>query len=276
MKLGAIIGKAAYDSLAPELKEAYVKDEANPEQYILDVEEKEYKTKLNEFRSNNVQLTQTKKTLEEQLARFKDVDPEEYEKAKKALDVLNETEEGRLIKEGKLEEVVNRRLETAKRDLERVKTNLTTENNDLKQKNERFKNRLRQLVRDTEITKAVGNIGTVKKGALFDVLTRASEIFDVDDDGVQLVARKPGSDEPVYGADGKTPLTPDEWGKQLLDAAPHLFEGGEGGGATGGKKGGFEGRRKTIDGSDPLEIGRNLKDIADGKVNVTTVSPTSE
>jgi len=46
-----------------------------------------------------------------------------------------------------------------------------------------------------------------------------------------------------YGRDGVTPLTVSEWVETLVTAAPHLFEGSAGGGASGSGSGGAGGVR---------------------------------
>jgi hypothetical protein len=37
----------------------------------------------------------------------------------------------------------------------------------------------------------------------------------------------------IYGADGATPMTPDEWLAKLRDSAPYFCKNSNGGGATG-------------------------------------------
>ncbi len=74
------------------------------------------------------------------------------------------------------------------------------------------------------------------------VLLLGRAVFSLDKDG-KAVALKDG--EPVIGKDGKTPLTPAEWGESLKDTHMYLFPAASGSGTqTTGKANG--GKPKTL------------------------------
>lgn len=223
----------------------------------------EAKARLAEFRENNINLKKQYETttskLEEFQDRFKDVDPDKYKRAMDALDRLEGDEEKRLVEEGKIDEVVNRRTSVMRDSFD----------SQVKAKDEALKARdhelgtLRSRLGQYEIHGAVQNAMDEagikpRPGALPDIYARADSVFDMDETG-KLTTR-----DGHYGSDGNL-MQPNEFVGQLMERANHLFEGGSGGGAEGGSSS----RRKnapTIDRNDPVAMGRNLEDIAKGKV----------
>ena len=107
----------------------------------------------------------------------------------------------------------------------------------------------------------------VEEVALPDFLSRGLGVFTFEDE--QVIA-KDREGAPVFSKlrPGEA-MTPEEWAFGLSETAPHLFRASGGGGAPGGTDG-PEGRQgvKWVDGSNPLEVGRNLEDIASGRMKV--------
>jgi len=232
--------------------------------WALELDDQDFKTKLDEFRTNNRQLFNDKKQLEESLAAFKDIDPEKYKEATEALAVINQMEEGRLIKEGKLDEVLKRRTEAMQAEFERqlaAKDSAISEAQGIK---EQYQTQLAQVKVQQAALESLGKIGHVRSTAQQDVLNRANFLWTVDDSG-NLVARENG--EAVFGKDGNA-LGMDEWAKDLLDGAPHLFEAAGGGGSDGNRNKDKSGNPKAVSKDDLKAFGAHLDDIASGKVNV--------
>lgn len=174
--------------------------------------------------------------------KFDGIDPVEV---KKILAQLEQTEEGRLLAEGKIDEVVNARTERFRAESDRkvkeAQDSLTT-----------FRTRTAAFmgnVRDNEIRIAASEAG-VLPGAMDDIVLRGSREFTVNDEG-QVIAMR--GQEVVLGKDGKTPLTPKEWVEGVREKAPHLWpaaSGGNAGGAGGGsvkKKWSDMGEKERVD-----------------------------
>jgi hypothetical protein len=182
--------------------------------FVLDAEDVVPKTRLDEFRTNNIQLQQ-------QLDKLKDVDPVKYAELIK---LQQDVEEGRLIKEGKLEEVVNLRVTNMKRDLE---GQLATSNSALSQANAR----LAVLMIDDAVRQAAVKIGALPT-ALDDVVLRARTVYSMDK-GQPIPKDDKG--QVIYGKDGSTPMAIEDWLVGLKKTAQHLFAGSQGSGAGGGR-----------------------------------------
>jgi hypothetical protein len=74
----------------------------------------------------------------------------------------------------------------------------------------------------------------------------------------------------LYAEDGKTPMSPEDWGKRLVTEHPYLFEPAQGGGAQGGRGTSTRGQggARVLNNPNAVDFGRNLEDIASGKVHV--------
>ena len=58
------------------------------DEYVLDADDKDYKGRINEFRTNNINLANRIKEMD---SKFKDIDPEKWEEAQAALKKLQRT-----------------------------------------------------------------------------------------------------------------------------------------------------------------------------------------
>lgn len=196
--------------------------------FYLDAEEDEdHKTKLKEFRDNNVKLMKEKEELEK---RLKDIgDPDEISKMKKRIQDIDDKQ---MIEAGKLDELVNQKVERMKADFESqlnaMKLALENKDKDLYNLN----TRLSEVLIDSEITKAVTAIGSVRKDAMQDVISRGKRVWSLEDG---KPTPKEG-DKVLYGKDGKSILTFDEWAEILFQTAPFLFDPSSGSGAAGGSR----------------------------------------
>lgn len=184
--------------------------------YVLDAEDVVPKTRLDEFRTNNIQLQQ-------QLDKLKDVDPVKYAELIK---VQQQVEEGKLIQAGKLEEVVTLRVTNMKKDLE---TQLNGTKTELSQANAQ----LALLMIDNAVRQVAVQNGALPT-ALDDVVLRARTVYSMEKG--QAVP-KDDKGQVIYGKDGQTPMTINDWLVNLKKSAPHLFAGSQGGGAGGGRNG---------------------------------------
>lgn len=261
MSLKILITKAEFEALSDALKEHY-KDGGDGESYMLDSDDASFSSKIGEFRTNNITLMQEKKALIEAAKKFEGVDLEKYDKAVKQMLDLEDKE---LIEAGDIDKLVNKRTERMRADFE-GKSTAQSEALDTAQKGQKAAEaHLAKVVIDADVQLEVTKVGTVRKGAMTDILSRARNVYQLQEG--KPVPMKDG--DVLYGTDGKNPLTITEWATGLLKDAPYLFEGSAGGGAGGS---GDDQDRSTqhgvIDAHDKVAIGDNLEDIASGKVKV--------
>lgn len=252
------------DDIDEKYHDLYVK---KGDEFVLDVEEKQ-DDRLSEFRQNNIELKKANDELKKQLADlqkivepFKDMKPDEIQKAKDALAEQAKNRDKKLIEEGKVDEVVAARTATMKEDYDRRLTQAQKTIETLTAANTNHSAKLKKLTIRSTVMNAIDAVGAIRQGAADDVLSRAEAVWDLDEHG-----NLKGKD--LYNSSGKD-MTMEEWAKDLLQKAPHLFESSQGGGAGGsGKPKDKEPNVKSVDGSDPLAVGKNLEGIAKGTTRV--------
>lgn len=183
------------------------------DEFVLDVDGVVPKERVDEFRNNNIQLQQA-------LDKLKDVDPVKY---KELIELDTAVKEGKLIKEGKLEEVVNLRVGAMKKEFETQNALLTEQ---LKKSN----GTLGVVLIDNAVKTVAIKAGAAPT-AVDDMVLRARGTYVVEN-GIPTPKNEKG--EIIFGKDGKTPMPMEEWVTGLKEVAPHLFLGASGGGAGGG------------------------------------------
>ena len=189
--------------------------------------------KLAEFRANNRKLAGESKAaqdraaaLEARLAGLGDADPDQIQEALALFAKLKDHEDAQLIKAGRIDDVLNKRVGKLKGDWEKKLADAQKAVDDAK--GEAAKNRARasQILLEQRVRAALA----AKKLALLptaeeDFLARANREFRLDDlDG-----------EPTPSSDRYSSL--DEFVTKLPEVAPHYFVPG-GGGGTPSQKGG--------------------------------------
>jgi len=199
------------DGLDDSIKAMY-KPAQSGQGFVLDVEGVVEKTKLDEFRENNVKLLK-------QLEAFKGVDPEKIKELQETERKLKEKE---LIDKGDLDGLIGQRVALMKEEYENKIKQLAHDNSISKKQ-------LETLLVDNKVREA-STSGGVLSTAIDDVILRAKTLFSVEKGDV--VAKKDG--KMVYGKDGTTTLSINEWIQSLKDTAPHLFAQNQGAGASGG------------------------------------------
>lgn len=217
------------------------------------------RNRLDEFRTNNVTLMKKLEDLEQQ---YKGLDPEA---ARKALEEITKIREKKLIDEGQIEELVATRTEAMRRDLDSRYNNAAAALEQERQQRAQAESRLSEVLVNTEVLRVIGDIGVLRRGANTDVMHRAKNTWRVVDGELRAM----DGETPIYGKDGKNPLTMHEWCQGLAESASYLFEESKGSGSNGAgasRKG--EGGSKVVDRRDPVAFGSNLEDIASGKAVV--------
>lgn len=182
--------------------------------FVLDVDGAVSKARLDEFRDNNVKLMKD-------LEKFKNVDPAKYQEL---MSIQRQIEEKKLIDAGKIDEVVEQRVNT-------MRSTYDEQVNNLKESNNTLTRQLETLIIDNNVRDQAIKNG-VLPSAVDDVLLRAKTTFKVQEgQAVALDAKG----QVIYGKDGSTPKGISEWLTELKTAAPHLFQPSDGVGARGSR-----------------------------------------
>lgn len=215
--------KFSVDTLdgVPEAMQSFYKESGG--KFVLQVDGAVPKSRLDEFRDNNVGLRSQIEALTKQ---YEGVDVEAYrtltERAQKEKDK-------KLIDAGKVDELVASRVEAMRAEYDKTTGLLTGERDSAKKQ-------LESLLVDGALRDAAIKAG-VRPTAVDDVLLRGRQTFRVVDGKAAAFA----GDKALYGKDSE-PLAVGEWIAGLSEAAPHLFEPSTGGGAPGGQPSGKAGK----------------------------------
>lgn len=184
---------------------------------------KAVETQVTGLKTKNGELIAKEKQLKADLAKFEGIDPEAV---RAILQRFADDEEAGLIKAGKLDEVLAKRTDRLKADMQKQLDAKDQAAAKLKAKADRLADRALAEA----IMKASTKAGALPE-ALEDMVLRAKGAgWTIDDEG-NPVARN--GEDVVFGKDGKTPLTPDEWAASLRESAPHLWPKAAGSGAQG-------------------------------------------
>lgn len=179
--------------------------------YYLQVQGMVAKTVVDEFRTNNISLTN-------KLKEYEGFDPSDYKRLKD----LEKQFTGKEPDEAAIEKKLQERVATMKKEHE---TQLTA----LNESNKTMKSQLEVLVIDNAVRAAATKVG-VRPEAVDDVLLRAKTVFKFEK-GMAVPYDAKGN--VIYGKTGTEHMTPEEWAGSLKTTASHLFPQSVGAGATG-------------------------------------------
>ena len=201
------------DEIPAELQSLYVERDGA---WMLDAEGVVEKSKHEEFRTNNIALTN-------QLKRFDGIDPDA---------VRQLAEENKSLRTATLSEDAKREMEaqvkTAKSAFEKQLAAVAGERDTLT-------GRLTAIQIDQAVVTEATKRG-LRATALPDITARARQSFKLVN-GVPQSFEADGQTARM-GKDGVSPMTLAEWVDALVSDAPHLFEANAGGGAAGSGSGG--------------------------------------
>ena len=185
--------------------------------------------------SNRDEILTEKKGLQEKLdALGKQWDGLDPEVVKNLVNRMNTDEETKLIAEGKIDEVVEKRVLAMKTDLEARLAAATESLTTLEGKNVSLSDKVKNLVIDGMVRQA-GSELKILPTAYDDAIHRAKRHFQLDDNDHPVARDDAGT--LLFGKDGKSPLSPNEWLEGMKETAPHWFPAPSGGGAGGGSGG---------------------------------------
>ncbi len=225
--LKPILTQAGYDALDDATKAQYKKGDAGV--FILEVEGMVSKEKLDEFRDNNTKLQKDLEALQQTVAKFSGLDLDKYNAAMAAIE---NDQEKKLIKEGKIDEVINLRTEKMRQSyddqikakdaaLAKAKEDATKATGE--RNNYIVEAELRKAVNDPESGFQPGLADLVKGQALKEFVFKDDKVVRVKSDG-----------SPVFGASGN-PATMGEFLTEIAKNHPYLVKGSNGSGAPTGK-----------------------------------------
>lgn len=198
------------------------------------------KSALQKERENAKSL---KRQLSEMQSKLTEIDGVDLGAVKDLLDRAHKDQEAKMIAEGRIDEVLNKRTENLRRDYEKQ---LEFEK-ERAQKASDFAERFRERVLADAIRKAAIDAG-VHAHAQEDVIYRASSMFKLNEDGNPVALDGEGS--VIIGRDGDSPLTPSEWLESIKENTPHWYPQAQGAGPTGDKGAAGGKKRSDMDAQD--------------------------
>lgn len=227
--LAKSIDKDAHGKLDKALQALYAEKDGK---FVLDVEGEEdvggLKSALQKERDA---AKLAAKELKEFKALWEGLDPAEI---RKLVDKLGGDEEAQLIKAGKIDEVVAKRMDKANQAHAKALKDMQAKIDASDAKAGKYAGR----VLDDAVRAASTKAG-LHANAVDDALFRARTMFTLDEEG-NAVQLKDGA--VVMGKDSKTPYSPAEWLEGMRETAPHWFPAGNTGGGASGGKGGAQGK----------------------------------
>jgi DNA-directed RNA polymerase subunit F len=244
------------EGVAEEIQKEY--EERDDGKFYLKIDgetvgEAEFKAKIDEFRTNNVKLMKDMEKLTADLKKFEGVDPAKY---KQALEKLQSIDDQKLIEEGKITELLATQTERMRGDYEAQIAALKESNAEGKEKFASLEGKFAAAMIDNTIQIAVNSIPhKIREGVMEDIIARGRRVFKMDEERRPVARDASGS--PLFGKDGTTPLSIQEWVEELPKNASHFFEpssgGGSGGGAGAGGGGGSGVRKEDLSKLPPAE-----------------------
>lgn len=205
---------------------AFDPNDENDKKLLQEAIDKALEEQVSGLKNKNSELIGKEKKLKAEIdelkKKFDGLDPEVI---RDLISKAQNDEEGKLIAEGKIQEVVDRRTERMQAD---YKKQLEAKEKTLQELQE-FSKKFKNQVLDSALRDAALKAGVLPEAAE-DAVLRGRLIYTVDGLG-HPVAMKDG--EPIMGKDGKSPMPLTEWAEDLRETAPHLWPQAKGGNASG-------------------------------------------
>lgn len=229
--LARSLEKDAYEKLAKEVKALYVEKDGK---YVLDVDGDDDTSGLKSALGKERERAKNEEKLRKELEkRFEGIDPDVV---REMMARFENDEDAKLIKNGQIDKVVEKRVEQMKKGFEKQLADAKKETEAAQARSKKFSNR----VLDNHIRAAAAAMG-LHKHAIEDALFRARSMFTLNDDGDAVML---DGEQPKLGKDGKTPFSPAEWLEGMKESAPHWFPAGNNGSGAQGDRGATGGRRQ--------------------------------
>lgn len=179
------------------------------------------------LKDKNAELIKDKKELKDELGSLKSkVDGLDLDAIKVLLDKSNQDEESKLIAEGKIEEVIQKRTEKMREEHEK----LLKAEKERADKAEAYAQKFKQSVIQSQIVQAAVELEALPE-ATADIAFLAQSKFALDENGKAVAVDENG--DVVIGKDGQTALSPKEWVESLRELKPYFWPKPNGMGAPG-------------------------------------------
>lgn len=201
--------------------------------FVVDVVEK---SKLDEFRNNNVNLARERDELKNKVEVYAAVvgdDPDAFKGELGELrNVSQQVKDGKLKGSDAVEQEVARRVASVKEGYDGQIRTLTQERDRERQDKTALDGELRRSIVNQAVNEAIlASDSGINPAAAPDILARAHNLYTVTPER-KLVPKN--GDAVVYGQDGVSPMPVKEWLQKLVVEAPHFSLNSSGGGASGG------------------------------------------
>lgn len=238
----------------PEQLRDYYTDTGNGWQVQFEADDKPAVdlTRYKEMRDNNIKM---KAQLDELMTEQQQI----RDQYKTMLDKAQGEEEAALLKQGQFDEVLERRTQAIKSEYQRQFEDLNQQREQAEQDKQAARQRFGSVYLADQISGALERKKMrLRPTAREDLLMRASGMFQPNDTLDALVTKNGSVD-----GDGKD-LTIDTWLDRTVTDAPHLFDGGDGGGARPGGAGGNRIRMADVR-NDPVAYVQAVEKVARGE-----------
>lgn len=181
-----------------------------------------------EFDEKRQTLLNETKAAKEAAKKWESLD---FDQVSAVMKVYGESEDAKLIAEGKIDEVITKKIDTEKAKWEEERTTTATALETMTTERDTYKGLYETKLTDIQI-RAAAEKANVIPSAIDDIVARGLQIFSVDKDG-NLEARD--SKGELMKTDSELLLTPELFLEGLKDTAAHYWPPGEGTGGSGDK-----------------------------------------
>lgn len=183
------------------------------------------------LKSKNAELLDEKKQVQTKLKEFEDFD---MDSAKEAMDFLQNNKDAQMIKDGKVDELIDKKTSQMRSDHEAALGEVTGQLNESNKKAGLYESLYKGKMVDDSLREAAIN-AKVRPEAVADILLHGRNIFNLADDN--SVEARDSEGKLRKTVDDKV-LTTTNWIESLKKTSPHYWPDSEGAGARGGGKGG--------------------------------------
>ena len=181
------------------------------------------------LKAKNSELLGEKKKVQEDLKKYSDFD---MDKAKEALEFLENNKDAQMVKDGKIEELFDRRVSVMRSDHEAMVTELKSSLKEATERATNFEGLYKtKTVQDTLRDQAIA--AKVRPEAIPDVVMRGSTVFSVAENDPTLIEARDHEGKLCKTEDDKV-LTPANWINGLKKVSPHYWPESKSAGAYGG------------------------------------------
>lgn len=184
------------------------------------------------MKSKNEELLDEKKKISERLKEFADI--EDPELAREALKFIKENEDAQLIKDGKIEEVLEKRTSQLRSDHDAIVSDLQKELDKSNLTGTHYKTLFENKTIDDSLRNAALEAGVIPE-AIESVLLHGRNVFSLGKDGTVESRDAEGN---LKKTESDMIVNPKNWVEGLKKTDPYFWPGSVGSGANSGGKGG--------------------------------------